>query len=116
MWARIVEVMLALFLILSTFIFPYEKPLWIFDLIVGTWIVFFALLSYNYSLRKIHLLNLLASFALVIFAGIQPSPPPAPYQSYMVLGILILMTAIIPSKASDPPIPWSEFYKKGKGH
>lgn len=113
MWARVVEIMLATFLAISSFIFPYPAPLWIFDIIVATWLYTFSFLSFYFPLRKIHLLNLLASFALLIAAFTREvSPPPHAFQNYAVLGLLLFMFVLVPSYADEPPVPWSDYFKK----
>ncbi len=116
MWARIVEVSLGCFLAISSFIFPYPAPLWIFDFFVAVWIWFFALASYHHPLRKIHLMNLIPAFTLIVIAWMQPNPPPAPaFQNYMVIALLLFLFTILPSHASSPPDPWSKFYQN-KNH
>lgn len=114
MWARVVEFMLALWLSISPFIFCYPKDarfFWANDFIVATLIALFSLGSIYKPLRKIHLVNLAISFYLIFLSYLfRDSPMYGPLQNYMVLGILILMTAIIPAEASKPPVPWRKFY------
>ncbi|MGD2168676.1 MAG: hypothetical protein PVI40_00345 [Chlamydiota bacterium] len=113
MWARIIELFIAGFLIASSWIFQSSSFLWIFNIITTTWIILFSLLSFSHRLRKIHLMNIIAALALAICAFIQPDPPPPPvYQNYMVLALLLIMFAVLPTEASKAPIPWRRFYKK----
>lgn len=46
----------------------------------------------------------------VAFAAPNP-PPPAMYQNFVVVGLLLLMIAVLPSRASEPPRGWREFYR-----
>lgn len=115
MWARVVEVALAAFLMISGFIFPSSRPLWIFNCLVAVWIWFFAFVSFYTKYRKAHLMNLLAIAALILYAFIQPNPPPPPpFQNYVVLALLLILFVIIPSEAAKPPIPWRRYYGKKK--
>ncbi|PIS01359.1 MAG: hypothetical protein COT84_02930 [Chlamydiae bacterium CG10_big_fil_rev_8_21_14_0_10_35_9] len=113
MWARIVELFIAGFLIVSGWIFQSSSFLWIFNIITATWIILFSFLSFRHRLRKIHLMNTIAALALAICAFIQPDPPPPPvFQNYMVLALLLIMFAILPTEASKAPVPWRRFYMK----
>ena len=114
MWARIVEFMLACWLAISPFIFGYPSGIsffWINDLICSSLIIFFSLICYYKPLRKMHLFNLLIAFYLIIVSyALKSSPFYQPLQNYIVLGILLLMLALVPSEASKPPMPWRDFY------
>lgn len=112
MWARIVEFMMACWLAISPFIFRYpDEPifLWANDLICSLLIAFFSLICYVKKLRKMHLWNLAIAIWL-FYAGYFFDLPKIPSQNYIVLALLLLMIAIIPSEAEKPPIPWRDFY------
>jgi hypothetical protein len=57
-----------------------------------------------------HLMHLVIALWLIAFAFARPSPPPAPYQNYVVIGLLLTLLAVIPTRASEPPSAWREFY------
>ena len=118
MWARVVEFMLACWLSISPFLFSYPKDaifFWVNDLSCSCLIAFFALASYYKPLRKMHLCNLAVSFYLIALSYFfRSSPLYEPLQNYMVLGLLLLMIALVPSEADKPPVPWREFYEKVK--
>lgn len=112
MWARVIEFMLACWLALSPFIFTYPDDatfFWANDFICSTAITFFALISFYIPLRKMHLCNLLIAFYLIALGFIFKE---SSAQNYVVLGILFLMLAIIPTDASLQPKPWRDFYNK----
>lgn len=115
MWARIVEVMLGCWLAVSPFIFSYAPDaydLWWTSLIGAVVIWTFALASYWPKLWKVHLMNAAVGAGLVALAFLQPDPPPAPaYQNYAVLGLLLIMFGIIPSRATEPPKAWQRYYE-----
>lgn len=115
MWARVVEVMLAGWLVASPFIFrhPYgASGLWAADWIAAALVVIFALLSFWRPSQYAHLLTV--AVALVMFGAgwIQERPVPPGWQNQMFVGLTLLMTSIIPSQASDPPPGWREYYEQ----
>lgn len=113
MWARHFEVSLAIWLSLSWLIFRYPENsslLLVHDFFIAAVIATISLLNYKY--RYIHLLNVLTSLWLIIFAYFNyTSITNVPYQNYMVLGLILLMFSIIPPRASYPPEEWEEFIK-----
>lgn len=116
MWARVVEVMLACWMALSPFIFRHPADattLWVIDYTAAALIALFALLAIAKPLRKAHLGNLAVGAILVGIAFFHPeSPPPPPYQNYVTIGLLLMMFAIVPSAAHEPPVPWQEYYEQ----
>lgn len=119
MWPRVTECMLGCWLLVSPFVFRYEdQPLgwWINDYVVGLAVIAFGLLSYWRPARRIHLLTVLLAIWLVLYGrfGHQyPFPPAA--QNYITLGFLLMMIAIIPSHASEPPPEWYKQKLAGTG-
>jgi peptidoglycan/LPS O-acetylase OafA/YrhL len=113
MWPRIVEVMLGCWLVISPFIFhhgPEDAFLWRNDLACGSMIITIALLCAWRPLQRIHLLNLAAALWLigVGFVAVASPPPPA-YQNHVVLGALLIIFGIIPTRSEDGPDSWREF-------
>lgn len=110
MWPRVVECMLGCWLLISPFVFRYEDQRltwWINDYAVGLAVIIFGLLSYGRSTRRTHLLTIAASLWLMLygrFGHAYPFPPAA--QNYITVGLLLLMLAIIPSRATQPPAEW----------
>lgn len=118
MWPRIVETMLALWLAISPFVFGYGEGAlawWIVDFSVATVVVTASLLSYWPRARYAHLGTLAAALFLAgygYFAGGQPSPPPQ--QNHLIVGLLLAMIAIIPSRNDEPPPKWARFYAEAR--
>lgn len=116
MWARVLEMSIACWVILSTFIFDYPKGspfFWMHDGVAGTLIFLFAALSFYQPLNKMHLFNFLLSFWLMAIGFlIDPVVYHKMVQNYIVIGLLLVMISIIPSKAEEPPKPWRDFYKE----
>jgi hypothetical protein len=102
--------MLGSWLLISPFIFHYgDAPLawWINDNVVGLAVIAFGLFSFWRPTRRMHLLSILAALWLMgygRFGHDYPFPPAA--QNYITLGLLLLMVAVIPSRASRPPDAW----------
>lgn len=110
MWARIVELILAIWLFLSHFIFPMQNGK---DLIIACLIFLFAALSFIDKLNKMHLLQVLPVFWLLYLAFSYPTPwLPFSLQNYILVALLLLVFAITPSRASEPPRPWRRFLKE----
>ena len=113
MWARVIEVALGCWLAMSPFIFRHaadDRALWVNDLLSATAIILFALLSFWRRLPFAHLASGLVGFWLIAFGfWVGPYPTPAALQNDIMVGLLLLMFAIVPNKASLPPRPWREF-------
>ncbi len=116
MWARIIEFILAMWLVLSPCAFysvVQSKIFWISDLLCGLLIALFALCSFFKRLEKIHL----CSFAIAIwligigYFGSTEFPHPFTLQNNLIVGLLLAIVSIIPSHSSKPPRGWIEFYK-----
>ena len=111
MWSRVVEVMLGLWLVISPFIFqhpPSKTAWWANDIIAGTLVVLFALFSYWNPTRLAHSLTLLVALWLMGFAYYEGfGEAPAAMQNNLVIGLTLLMFAVIPNQASQPPRSWN---------
>jgi hypothetical protein len=121
MWGRVIEIMLGLWLTISPFLFghyPGDRPLWTSDLTCGAAVVVLALLSFwslrvGRFLRYAHLLILLVAFWLIGFGYIHGGYPSSPgYQNNIFVGLTLLLFAIIPNEASQPPPAWRRHYQR----
>lgn len=109
MWARICEIILGLWLIASSFIFSPKT------LLTPLFILLFATLSFSDKLNKMHLLQTLPAAYLLYLAYSYPtSDLPFGLQNYILIALSLLMFAVIPSQASDPPRPWQKFLRRSK--
>lgn len=115
MWARIVELLFAFWLLMSRFIFSYgdfSSFLHWSDLLTGCTIASFALLSFIKRLNKMHLAQVFPIGWLLYVSYSYPALPlPFALQNYILIGFLLLMFCVIPSHASNHPQPWEEFLK-----
>jgi hypothetical protein len=112
MWARVIEVMLGLWLAISPFIFRHaaeDGELWINDLACAFAIVALALLSFWQPLRYAHLAIGVVALWLIVFGYIGGYPAPPASQNHILLGLLLVTFAIIPNEANLPPRSW-RFY------
>jgi hypothetical protein len=110
MWARVSEMMLGFWLCISPFVFRGTASVDRFvalDLATGAAVVVLSLASFWRRARLAHL----ATAALALWLGLQayftwerPGPPAA--QNEIIVAMLLLILAIIPNDASDPPRPW----------
>jgi hypothetical protein len=110
MWARVVEVMLGVWLLLSPFIFrdtPAIGNYWSTDVTTGTAVILLSFLSFWRPLRSSHLATAVLAAWLILwawFSAARPGPPAA--QNEIIIGLLLLMLALVPNEASLPPEPW----------
>jgi Zn-dependent protease len=116
MWARVVEVMLGCWLVVSPFVFRHpvqNRAWWINDLACAAAIITLALLSYWQPMRHAHLAITVIALWLIgfgYFSAHHPLPPAL--QNNLLLGLLLVMFAIIPNNATQPPEAWQEFDRR----
>ncbi|MFG0334579.1 MAG: hypothetical protein ACF8TS_14580 [Maioricimonas sp. JB049] len=110
MWSRVVEIMLGCWLIISPFIFSHpaeEVAWWINDMACGTAVILFGVLSYWHPMRRSHLVTFAVAAWLIVYAYIRSvETTGAAVQNNVALGLLLMMFAIIPNEASQPPEAW----------
>ncbi len=109
MWGRVVEIMTAVWLLLSPFIFGAQGNsaiLW-GDIGTAALICLLSGASYWAPLKYAHWGILVVAASLVLvgrFSGEMPATPPQ--QNHIFVGLFLLMIAIIPNEASQPPVQW----------
>lgn len=110
MWARVVEIMFGVWLAISPFVFahdPGNRLLWASDFVCAVLVAMLAALSYWRPTRYAHLLTLAVGCWLVGYGRLGASTPlPPGMQNEIVVGLLLLMFAIVPNAASQPPMEW----------
>lgn len=97
---------------MSWMIFGYSENfpiLFTHDLIVFILISFFSLGSYLYKLRRVHLFNVVVAIWLIAFS-LTSLVPFVERQNYIVIALLLLMFAIIPSPTDEAPYDWQRFF------
>lgn len=110
MWVRTVEVCLAIWLALSPVILvDHPGGRWTaIDLLTATAIATLALLSFWHRTRYAHLGILVPAAAMMLHGRfLAGDPMQALAQNHLVLGLLLAMFAIIPTRVVLPPLPWS---------
>lgn len=116
MWGRVVQVMLGWWLVLSPFIFnsfPDTPAVWINDWVCGAVVIVTSLLSWWPLTRYAYLTSLAVSTWLVGYAYFRGGYPSAPgFQNQILVGLTLLLFAIIPNDASQPPPRWRAFYRE----
>jgi hypothetical protein len=113
MWSRDCEAMIGCWLLMSPFIFGHGEAgweQWATDLGAGLATIVLALASYWHPLRRAHLGILLVAGWLVGFGRFHDSPPlPPALQNDILVGLLLLLFAIVPNRASEPPAAWQRW-------
>ena len=105
MWARISELFLGLWLLLSHFLLSAKS---FTDLIAAGLILLFATLSFYEKLNKLHLLEIFP-IGWLFYLGYSDPTPSFAAQNHILVALSLFMFAILPSRASDPPRPWKRF-------
>jgi peptidoglycan/LPS O-acetylase OafA/YrhL len=116
MWPRVTEILIAAWLASSPWIFAAPAGSEFFlranALVCAAFIALFALLSFRAASGRTHLLTIAVALWMIGVAFAAPNPPPpAPYQNLVVVGLLLLLIAVLPSRASEPPKAWRDFYR-----
>lgn len=111
MWPRIVEIMLALWLAISPFVFRLPGDAlrtWANEYVCAVLIIAFSGMALWWPLRRAHLVTLAVGVWLVLSAWVQERPLPPPLQNHITVGLLLIMFGIIPGEASQPPVSWRQ--------
>lgn len=111
MWARVAEVAVGCWLLMSPFIFGHDGEdirLWWADLAGGSAIITLALVSFWRPLRRAHLLETGVGLWLIGRGLLSTTPTPPAVQNEMLVGLLILMLAIVPFQSEMPPESWRQ--------
>jgi hypothetical protein len=110
MWARVVELMIGLWLCISPLLFRGTASAQAFtaiDLTAGSAVVVLSLLSFWSRTARAHLVTLVLAIGLGAFAWLAwPRPGPPAAQNELMAAMLLALFAIIPNEASAPPRPW----------
>ncbi|OYP32954.1 hypothetical protein [Rhodopirellula sp. MGV] len=110
MWGRVVEIMTAVWLAASPFVFRVHDDsvvLWT-DLGLAFLICLFSGLSYWRPTQHAHLLTLVVASGLAIWGRFASEAPTAIGQNHIVVGLFLMMIALVPNDASLPPVKWRQ--------
>jgi hypothetical protein len=109
MWARVLEVAVGCWLLMSPFIFAHgAQPVewWVTDFAGGSATIILAMMSFWPPLQRIHLLSLGVALWLISGAFLSGTPTPPAVQNQMTVGLLLAMLTIIPTDSNEPPESW----------
>jgi peptidoglycan/LPS O-acetylase OafA/YrhL len=116
MWARAIEFMLGLWVVISPFVFlrePGSLSIQATAFSCGLLICLFSAMSFWSRTRRAHLLELLVAAWLVGYGYLAGGYPSAPvFQSFMLTGLTLVLFAIIPPEANAPPRKWRQHYEQ----
>lgn len=117
MWPRAVEVMLAIWLLMSPFVFRYtgeQRWLWVATLGAAALVFTFSLAAFKRSLSRLFIGTLVTGTALAVGAYFVPGAQTSPaLQNLIVTGICLGMIGILPGEATAPPRKWREYHRRG---
>ena len=110
MWPRVIEGMIGVWLLLTPFVFRGTDGLAAFaasSVTSGAVVMLASVLSFWRPTRHARFLTLAASLWLSLhgyFGADRPGPPAAQHE--LVVGLTLLLFALMPNEASQPPEPW----------
>jgi hypothetical protein len=112
MWPRVAELLIACWLAASPFVFGHiegQGAFWLSDLVCAGAIAICALLSFSERARRLHLVELAVAGWLLVFGYLASAEPLPRLQNNILVALVLIMFAIIPSEANLPPRSWREF-------
>ncbi len=121
MWPRVIEMVLAVWLAMSPFIFGYREEewlLWPLSFAASAAVLAFAALSTWTPTKRAHLASLPVAAVLcgVGYFAAQQRPGPPAYQNLVVTGLLIAMFAVLPRFVTLPPAAWRRYWDERHLH
>ncbi len=109
MWGRVIELMMAVWMVLSPFIFRAqdESTAIFIDLGFASAIAVLAGCSYWHPTRHAHFFILVVGVGMAAWGRFSGGMPPTPAdQNHIFVGLFLLLIALIPNQASRPPVAW----------
>lgn len=113
MWPRFAEIILGFWLVASPKVLPSgPDPATWRAATFGTAIVMFAAISFWPRLRGAHLAEIGVGLGLLSLAFASSLPTSPAVQNEILVALVLLNFAIIPTHANSPPRSWVAFYEK----
>lgn len=113
MWVRLSEILLAGWMAAAPWIFTgpeRQAGAWA-DLVTAAAIALIAAIALRLTSSRLHLLNALLGVILIILPLFGPDPVPADGQNRIVVGFILAMLGVIPSRAVLPPAGWTSWFE-----
>jgi hypothetical protein len=111
-WPRYCELTLAVWLIASGWVIAHSGDYRLLALISGSIIAFLDVLSISLRIRYAHLLILPVCLALAWFAAMHLPHESQGAQNLLTVALLLVILAILPTEATEPPKPWRDFHRR----
>ncbi len=115
MWPRAIELMLALWLAVTPFVFLQDSgtaEVWGNAFGCALLILLASSLSFWKRTRRAHLLNIAVALWLMGYGYLLAGTPPEPvFQSFLITGLVLGLFAFIPPEANEPPLSWRKHYE-----
>ena len=113
-WPRYCEMLLGLWLLMAHRILKYEDPdvFRTVNIAAATGILLLDIVSVTFYKRYAHLAVLGIAFGLLVHAYFVAPAEAIGTQNNILVALLLLMFAILPTEATLPPQSWRQFREK----
>lgn len=119
MWPRVIEISLGVWLAVSPFVFEYDldgdRFLWWNGYLCAAAAIAAALVSFKPRLERAHAVTVAVGLWLVatgyLFVPFAAEVPPE-FQNFVMVGWLLVMFAVLPSRSDTPPRAWEDWWRE----
>lgn len=111
MWPRWIECGLAGWLSCAGFVLGVPAAalgVWVVDSAAALAVIAAAITASRRRDGRAHVLTLAVGVIVFVHGFVQPWPLPAWHENHILVGLLLVMFAVIPTDAHRPPPPWRD--------
>lgn len=107
MWPRICELILGVWILVGAWLLSGESFGRTWSVVLGGVVIAMSIASFFRRFRYAHVVTLLVGFGMIVLPLTKPFPVSAVLQNVEVMGWLLAMFAVIPSRSNEPPPDWA---------
>ena len=113
-WPRYSELICAVWLIVSGWVLTYPDPFVyrVVSITAAAAVIIFDLMSITLFMRYAYLMILAVAAALLGFSYFVAPPETQGTQNLICVALFLLMFAILPTEALQPPKSWRDFHER----
>ena len=113
-WPRYAELICAIWLIASGWVLTYPEPFVyrVVSISAAAAVIIFDIMSITLFLRYAYLMVLVVAMGLLGFAYFIAPAETQGTQNLICMALFLLMFAVLPTEALEPPKSWRDFHKE----